>query len=215
VGRRDLSTRTCWSRRGVLLLTVGALMLSACGGNADNAAADDTTTRPDDSETATTQQQTESTPAETAPDEGTDTIDPPLELAGTSWVITNYNYSPSDTGITNPLGEEAVLVLGEDGTLTGHTGCNEFTGTWETTGPYYIYDSGAKAFEDKVDGQPLTITADVATSVECEGWVAEQDVDIIGALVAAEIWYIGNLHGDEDGGITLHSETGRVYADPA
>lgn len=66
-----------------------------------------------------------------------------------------------------------------------------------------------------MDGQPVTISADVATSVECEGWVAEQDVDIIGALVAAEIWYIGSLFGDEEGGITLHSETGRVHLDPA
>ncbi len=139
----------------------------------------------------------------------TDTIDPPLELAGTSWVITNYRYFPSDTGITNPLGEEAVLVFGEDGTLTGHTGCNEFTGTWETTGLYYIYDAG-----DELDGQPLTITADVATSAECEGWVAEQGIDVIGALVVSEIWFVGNLFGDEEGGITLHSETGSVYADP-
>lgn len=81
---------------------VGALVLSACGGDAGDAAAGDTTTRPDDRETATTQQPTESTPSEKAPDEGTDPIDPPLELAGTSWVITNYNYRPSDTGITNP-----------------------------------------------------------------------------------------------------------------
>ncbi|HUG07651.1 MAG TPA: META domain-containing protein [Acidimicrobiia bacterium] len=122
-----------------------------------------------------------------------------MELAGTSWVVTKYDYRPSDTGITNPLGEEAVLVFGEDGTLTGHSGCNEFTGTWETTGPYYV-DDGEKAFEDKVDGQPVTITADVATSVECEGWVAEQDVDVVGALVAAEIWYIGNILGDKEGG---------------
>lgn len=214
VGLRHLSTHT-WRRRGVSLLTVGALLLSACGGDNGDGAADAATTRPDDSETATTQAPTESTAAETAPDEGTGTIDPPLELAGTSWVVTNYNYMPSDTGITNPLGEEAVLVFGEDGTLTGHTGCNEFTGTWETTGPYYVYDEGEKAFDDKLDGQPLSITADVATSVECEGFVAEQDVDVIGALVEAEIWYIGNIFGDEGGGITLHSETGSVYADPA
>ena len=198
-----------------MLLTVGALLISACGGDVGDAAADDTTTRPDDNETATTQPPTESTPAETASDEGTETIDPPLELAGTSWVVTNYSYGPSDTGITNPLGEEAVLVFGEDGTLTGHTGCNEFTGTWETTGPYYVYDDGAKAFEDKVDGQPVTITADVATSVECEDFIAVQDVDVIGALVAAEIWYIGNVFGDDEGGITFHSETGHIYADPA
>ena len=195
-------------------MTIGALVLGACGGDVGGDAAD-TTTGAEDGGTTTTQPPTASTASEITAEEATDTIEPPLELAGTSWIITNYDYMPSDTGITNPLGEEAVLVFGEDGTLTGHTGCNEFEGTWETTGPYYVYDDSEKAFDDKVDGQPIMITGELTSSAECEGFVAEQDVDVLGAVVAAEIWYVGNLFGDEEGGITLHSETGRVYADPS
>lgn len=199
----------------MLLLTVGALLFGACGGDPGDGAADNTTTDPDDSGPVTTQPATESTPAEPSSDEDAATIDPPVDFAGTSWVITNYNYGPSSTGITNPLGEEAVLVFAEDGTLTGHTGCNEFAGTWEITGPYYLYDEGAKAFDDAIDGQPIAIAAELTTSVECEGFVAEQDVDVLGAVTGAEIWYIGNAFGDEEGGITLHGETGQLYADPA
>lgn len=215
MGTRDRPIRTRRTQRVALLLS-GAVLLTACGGDSGGGAADDLMNNVDGGETATTQPPPESSSAEIVPDdEITATIDPPLQLAGTSWVVTNYNYRPSDTGITNTLGEEVVFVLGEDGTLTGHNGCNEFAGTWETTGPYYVYDDGEKAFEDKLDGQPITVAAELTTTIECEGFLADQDADLMGALVAAEIWYIGNDLGDKETGITLHAENARIYADPA
>ena len=154
-------------------------------------------------------------PGEEEPAGDVATVEPPLELAGTTWTPTNFNHDPGDTGITNPIGEDVFLELAADGTLRGSTGCNEFTGTWEVTGPYYDYDEAAEAFEDRTDGQPLSITAERTTDNACEGFLGEDDVNLLGAIVATEIWWIGNDLGDQQGGITLDGEGARVYLDPA
>lgn len=199
-------------RRAALLLWVVALLIGACGDDSGDGTAGDPTTRPADTQAATTSTPPETTPPETTSG-ATATIPPPLEVAGTSWVPTEY--TQSDGSITNTLGDEVSMVFGADGTLSGHNGCNEFEGTWEITGPYFDYDEGAEAFEGKIDGQPIAITAEVTTTVECEGFLADQDADFMAALNAIEIWYVGNLFGDETDGITLHGENATVWADPA
>ena len=52
------------------------------------------------------------------------------ELTGTTWVLESL---VSGDAVSSTLGEPAILVLGDDRTLTGSTGCREFTGTY--TGP--------------------------------------------------------------------------------
>lgn len=200
----------------VVLMTAG-LVLGACGGDANEGESDAVTTTQDDS--TTTQQ---AGPATTTPQSSPSTtensgfveIDPPLELSGSSWIITHYQYHPSSTGIVNTVGEQATLELNDDGTLTGHNGCNEFAGTWEIVGPYYDYDEGAEFFDDKLDGQGIAVAAELTTSVECDGFVGEQDFDLMGALTNADLWYAGSIAGDGERGLTLNSESGQIFADP-
>lgn len=203
-------------RRGVALVAVVTILLGACSGGGDDVSGDPISD-PVDSE-PTAQPPAESPPDEVAPDEAPATIEPPLALAGTSWIPTNYRQF--DGAITNPVGEGVLLVFEESGTLSGHTGCNDFEGTWELTGPYVEYDDRQKALarldpeeEEKLDGQPISITAELTTDAECA--FPEQDPDFITSLVGAEIWFIGNTLGDQTAGITLSGEDAFVMADPA
>ncbi len=209
---RHRSTRSRRRRGAVVPLAVVALALGACGGDGGDAASEPTT-RTEDVETAATPPPAGTTPTEEAPGDGVATIEPPLQLADTSWVVTNY--TQSDGAMTNTLEDDTSLVLGGDGTLSGFNGCNEFAGTWEITGPYFDYDRFEQAAEDTFDGQPITITAEVTSDVECEGFLADQDADLMASLNGAEIWFIGNAVGDQEAGITLHGDDVRVYADPA
>lgn len=203
------------ARRGsIAALVCVALLLAACSNDDPPATADDPPPVDDEEEAASPDEE----PAEPVPDEpdgAIATIEPPLDLAGTSWVPANFSYQPGDTGITNPIGDGVFFEFGDDGTFFGSTGCNEFEGTWEITGPYYDYDEAAEAFEDKHDGQPVMITAERTTAVECEGFLADDDVNLLGALVAVEIWWIGNDLGDQERGIMLDGEGARIWADPA
>ena len=58
-------------------------------------------------------------------------VDPDRPLAGTEWVVTSLR--TADAVITSVALESAAptLMLSEDGTVTGNTGCNEFGGTAE------------------------------------------------------------------------------------
>jgi hypothetical protein len=198
----------------LLLLFVAAFAVNACGDGTNDVSQNDATTLRDDNGAAATSQTVESTTSQTASDDEPTTIQPPLDLAGTTWVPTDYRQS--DGSITNALGDDVLIVFGEDGTLSGHTGCNEFAGTWETTGPYYDYDEGEEAFDDKKDGQPISLSAELTTDVVCEGFYGDQDVDLLASIVGAEIWYIGSTLGDEGAGsITLSGENALVYADSA
>jgi hypothetical protein len=202
-----------------MVVAIGmAFMLGACGGSTEDAPGGSTTVP----QNSTTQGQASTTNPEDTPTTSTistdeqevATIDPPIELSGSSWVITEYQYRPSNTGIVNTVGEEAFIDLSEDGTLTGHNGCNEFAGTWETTGPYYDYDDAAEAFEDKIDGQPISIEAELTTSNQCSGFVGEQDSDLMGALTSTDLWFAGSAPGDQENGLTLRSNDGNIFVDP-
>jgi heat shock protein HslJ len=205
-------------RRLLVALAMTALLVVACGDDDTVGSTSEVPATPS-SEVAATSSPTTEMPSTTemssttAPEGTAATIPPPLDLAGTSWVPTEY--TQSDGSITNILGEDVVLVFGADGSLSGFNGCNEFEGTWATTGPYYDYDEGQEAFEDKHDGQPIAITAETTTSVECDGFLGDQDTDLLASLTGTEFWYIGNIFGDQEAGITLNGEGAGVFADPA
>lgn len=208
------------ARRGnVAALLCVALVFGACSNDDPAVTADDPAPADDEATAASPDEE----PAEPVPDEPEEeesdgapaTVEPPLDLAGTSWVPANFMYQPGDTGITNPIGDDVFFEFGSDGAFFGFTGCNEFEGTWEIIGPYYDYDEAAEAFEDQHDGQPVMITAEPTTAVECEGFLADDDVNLLGALTAVEIWWIGNDLGDREGGMILDGEGARIWADPA
>jgi heat shock protein HslJ len=64
----------------------------------------------------------------TAPQAGADT-----DLAGTSWEATGYtDGSQADTSVL--AGTTLTANFGEDGTLTGNSGCNDYSGPYKVTG---------------------------------------------------------------------------------
>lgn len=106
--------RICWLVLVLVALTAGA----GCGGTTDIGT---------DSGTGTTM--ASGTPAGSVPP-GTAGSN---GLAGTSWVLLSYQGAGGNqTGAA--AGGTSTLEFGAGDALTGNTGCNQFTGTYTTTG---------------------------------------------------------------------------------
>ncbi len=55
------------------------------------------------------------------------------DLAGTSWEVTGYD--DGSQAVTSVLaGTTLTANFGEDGTLTGNSGCNDYSGPYKVTG---------------------------------------------------------------------------------
>ncbi|WIY82783.1 META domain-containing protein [Propionimicrobium sp. PCR01-08-3] len=54
----------------------------------------------------------------------------PQELAGTSWQVTSY-YDGQDAIVSVLAGTDPTVSFGDDGTMTGTTGCNSISGTYQ------------------------------------------------------------------------------------
>lgn len=92
-------------------------------------------------------------------------------LAG-SWAVTGYN--DGSGGVTSLVaGTEIALTFGEDGTVSGTSGCNDYSGTYES------------------EGDSLSFGAIAVTGREClaEG-VMEQETRFLAALSAVETWRV-------------------------
>jgi heat shock protein HslJ len=63
-------------------------------------------------------------------DDATSASTPPTELAGTKWVLSSAVIDDEDVATV----AVAALDFGTDGTLSGTTGCNNFSGTYEQDG---------------------------------------------------------------------------------
>ena len=87
---------------------------------------------------------------------------PVRELVGTRWALETL---VTGEVASSTVGEPAVLELRDDGTVTGSTGCREFTGTWDTFGDEVRFpDFGSE------------------TVVECPAELAEQDGQVFSVL---------------------------------
>ena len=167
-------------RRLVGLIVVTALVLAACGGGD---AAD---------ETATTTTSIATTSTTTGLDGDTtqpDVVAP--ELVGTSWVVVAYSLAGS---MTNPWpGSELTLRFNDDGTVSGSTGCNEYSATSEVEGPYDEFVEGQR---DENDGQVIRLGALTITERACaESNYMEQEAEFVDLLEQVGRWFIarGNL----------------------
>lgn len=56
-----------------------------------------------------------------------DVLEPPVSLTGRRWDVDGL--TDGEVASSMPAGFAAHLSIGDDGTLTGHTGCNELSGT--------------------------------------------------------------------------------------
>ncbi len=112
-------------------------------------------------------------------------ISPP-PLAGTGWTLTAYN-SPN-RGFLNVLtGSVITLEFEDDGKLTGSTGCNSFTASYQ------------------VDGEKIQIRSLVSTRNNCNapGGLMEQEEAYLRSLqeatryaVEGEMLHLYDLHGN-------------------
>jgi heat shock protein HslJ len=167
--------RATLSRRGGFIVIAAVLVLAACGGGD---AADETTTTPSVATTSTT---TESGPNTTQPD----AVAP--DLIGTSWIVVTYSLPAS---MTNPWpGTELTLRFGDDGTVSGSTGCNEYSAMFEVEGPYDEFVEGQR---DENDGQVIRFGALTMTERACEeSNYMEQEAEFVDLLEQAGRWFIG------------------------
>ena len=82
-----------------------------------------------------------------------------LDLSAQTWMLVEVDGAPAvPTGI-------ATLSFADDGTLSGNTGCNSFTGSYE------------------IDGSSLTIASPLASSLRaCDEEIMSQETAVLQAL---------------------------------
>ncbi len=93
------------------------------------------------------------------------------ELAGTSWMANSYN-NGNQAVVSVLAGSELTAVFGSDGTLSGSSGCNTFTG------------------EYTVDGEKITVGPLATTMMACEEDVMTQEAQYLTALQSAAVYSI-------------------------
>lgn len=85
-------------------------------------------------------------------------------LVGTTWTATGINNGKGAVASV-VLGTEVTAVFGQDGTLAGKAGCNDYSATY------------------KVDGSRMSITQPVSTRMFCGGeGIMEQETAYLNAL---------------------------------
>lgn len=184
------------ARQGRALTLVGAgvlaVVLAACGGSetsdgdSNDVDATTTTTRPDTATTTTT-----------IGNSGSDFVAP--ELGNTSWNVTRYQL-PSG-GMTNLWpGTEIDVTFSTDGTVSGFSGCNTYTGTYAVEGSYNE-DSGIFGTEQK--GQAIEMGPFAVTEIGCADNTMEQEGEYLDDLLSARFWLL-----NDSGNFILHGSDG-------
>ena len=179
-----------WGSRSLVLLVV-MVALAACGGGAADEE-ETTSTAADDGATTTAT----TVPAAEAP-----------ELAGTSWTVTDYALEGSITNVWPDT--EVTIAFAADGTVSGSTGCNEYSGPYVTDGPYDPFEEGVP---DAADGQAITLGPLAATERACTPQhVMDQEAEFLDLLDRTGRWVIAR------GNLDLRSSDGSflVEAEPA
>jgi heat shock protein HslJ len=98
-------------------------------------------------------------------------------LSKTSWDVTGYNNGKQ--AVVSPItGTNLTITFGDDGTISGNSGCNTYSGQYT------------------LSGQSITISPLASTMRACiepEG-VAEQETAFLASLQQATVW---NLQGNQ------------------
>lgn len=98
---------------------------------------------------------------------------PTADIVGTTWVLETV---VEDDMAFMTVGEPATLILGQDGTLTGSTGCRTLTGRWIEANAQIVFtefSAGGQCSADvqDQDGRVVTVLGD--------GFAAEVDGDLL------------------------------------
>ena len=93
------------------------------------------------------------------------------DLSGTSWEVTGYNNGKQ--AVVSALADTSLTaVFGEDGNLSGSSGCNTYVGSYE------------------VDGAAITIGPLASTMMACEQDVMDQETQFLAALQSAATYQV-------------------------
>lgn len=112
----------------------------------------------------------------------------PASLAG-GWALTSLGLPEAGVVSSFPAGD-AVMVLGEDGSLTGNTGCNLMNGDYT------------------VDGTSIAFGPIATTKMACrDETVSQTESGLLSALDVATSWRIG-----PDGTLELADDAGNLLA---
>jgi heat shock protein HslJ len=104
----------------------------------------------------------------TAPQAGSES-----DLAGTSWIASGYD--DGSQAITNVLAGTTITAdFGEDGTLAGNSGCNDYSGPSKVTG-------------NQIGIGPLSSTRKACSD---PAGVMEQEAQYLAALENAEVFVV-------------------------
>jgi heat shock protein HslJ len=113
---------------------------------------------------------------------------PTAEIVGTDWILESLVMGDA---VASTIGEPAMLVLRDDGTLAGFTGCRTFEGRYVVSG-------------DEVE------FTDFALDGECAGGPADQDAHIVdvleGGFRASADGQMLTLAGDGNVGLIYRAE---------
>lgn len=186
---------TSKTRRLSAFVFAFALVGAACGGDE----ADPTTTTGD---AATTAAPTTSSAPDTTEVPGAEAPD----LAGTEWVLTFYLLP--DGAITNPWpGNEITARFDDAGTMSGSTGCNEYSADFAVSGAYDPFEDGVR---DENDGQAVSISLTGVTERACEeqNWM-EQEGEFLDNLTGTTHWFVARET------LRLRSDTTYLEFEPA
>lgn len=166
------------------------LLFVACGGGDESS----DTTLLDSSPTATPAPSADPT-STTEPDQGQ-----APDLAG-SYLVTHF-HSSSLNSTTELWPETAItLVLGSDGSIFGNAGCNDYSGTYEVSGPYIT----EKGFDDDL-GQEMTLSDLTWSEKACDDeLLMEQEAEFLDALQNVDRWWVGEGFGDDSNALLLLS----------
>lgn len=100
-------------------------------------------------------------------------IDQGNSLAKTSWSVTSYNNG--NQAVVSMIPETAVnMTFGDDGTVSGNSGCNSFTGQYAPS------------------GSNIAVSQLASTMMACESpeGVMDQEAAFLAALQSAATWQI-------------------------
>jgi heat shock protein HslJ len=95
--------------------------------------------------------------------------EPDAALVGTPWRLESLVWGLGPDGAVSPAIGEATLLLGEDGTISGSTGCNRFSGGYE------------------LDGTTLTAGPLATTRMACEEALMDQERAVLDVLDAGPL----------------------------
>lgn len=100
-----------------------------------------------------------------------------------SWIVTGYN-NGNEAVVSPAAGTELTAVFGEDGSLSGNSGCNTFNGTYT------------------LEGEALTVGPLATTKMACEEPAMSQETQFLAALQGATGYRV------EGANVTLTSGSG-------